>query len=415
MFTKSVISLLLAGFAGFGISAANAQTLRENVLRQAALDAGFVRAAQTHIHVSSDLVAAGKLVFQTKKLSLENEIACASCHLDRFGSADGLPNAVGTRGRGEGVERLMNGGDIIPRNALPFWGRGGKGFDVFFWDGRVELRDGAVASQFQDQPPSSDPLSVAVHLPPVEIGEMILDNAQNVDLQNENVDEAQKLYELLADRLRNDPEIGASLSKAHAIDREKIQFTHISQALAAFIRHNFRLKTTKFHKFVFDGGELSDDELEGGLIFYGKGRCSACHNGPYFSDFDFHSIPFPQAGFGRNGFGVDYGRYNVTLDVADLFKFRTPPLYNVTKTAPYSHSGSIYDLTTAIKIHVDPLGPSSTVPSDSRKRSDFYQVIKIWSNSPLSGIHLSDKDLGNLSAFLSSLEFESDAPVKVDD
>lgn len=390
---------------------AAADTLRKSVLRQAALDAGLVPAEETHVPVAPDLVATGKLLFQTKKLSLEHETACASCHLDRFGSTDGLPNAIGTEGRGEGVARLMGGGDVIPRNALPFWGRGSKGFDVFFWDGRIDARGEAMISQFAGEEPSDDPLVVAVHLPPVELGEMLLNSAGSETLQSETVASANQVYDQLAQRLRDDPEIGPALARARRIEPSAIRFIDVAEALAGFIRHNFRLKSTRFHEFVFAKGDLSEDEIEGGLIFYGKGRCATCHNGAYFADFQFHTIPFPQAGFGKNGFGVDYGRYNVTLDVDDLYRFRTPPLFNVTKTAPYSHSGSLYKLSEAIRTHVDPLARTENVPAEARQRADFYQVLKQWSHSPVAGVALDERDVERLVVFLGSLEFDSDQPV----
>lgn len=408
---RSAISLAAGILVGLLGGAAAADTLREAVLRQAALDAGLVPAEETHIPVAEDLVAAGKLLFQTKKLSLEHEIACVTCHIDRFGSADGLPNAIGTEGRGEGVARLMGGGDIIPRNALPFWGRGGKGFNVFFWDGRIDARDGKMISQFAGEEPSDDPLVVAVHLPPVELGEMLLNSAGSETLQSETVASANQVYDQLAQRLRDDPQIGPALAKAHGVESEEVRFIDIAEALAGFIRHNFRLKSTRFHDYVFGDGDLSEVEIEGGLIFYGKGRCATCHNGAYFTDFQFHTIPFPQAGFGKNGFGVDYGRYNVTLDVEDLYRFRTPPLFNVTKTPPYSHSGSLYGLSETIRAHVDPLASTENVPADARQRADFYQVLKQWSHTPVAGVALNERDIEQLVAFLGSLEFDSDQPV----
>ena len=142
----AIISLALSSQASGG-------DLRETVLRNAALKAGIVPVTETHVPVSPQLAAIGKLLFESKKLSLDQETACASCHVDRFGSGDGLPNAIGTEGHGLGRERMNSGGDIIPRNTLPFWGRGGKGFDVFFWDGKVDASNGHLVSQFAGQEP----------------------------------------------------------------------------------------------------------------------------------------------------------------------------------------------------------------------------------------------------------------------
>ena len=50
----------------------------------------------------------------------------AACHIDNKGSADGLPIAAAVGGTGEGVERFKSGARLLPRNTLPFWGRGKK-------------------------------------------------------------------------------------------------------------------------------------------------------------------------------------------------------------------------------------------------------------------------------------------------
>lgn len=122
-----------------------------------------------------------------------------------------------------------------------------------------------------------------------------------------------------------------------------------------------------------------------------------------------------QAGFGRNGFGVDYGRYNVTQAVDDLYRFRTPPLYNVTKTAPYSHSGSVYSLEDAIRSHVDPLAVFPQLPSDPAQRSRFYEFLRQWAKEPIFGIHLDDAEIRQLASFLGTLEYESEFQVSEQD
>lgn len=393
---------------------ADASDLRKSVLRDAAREQGFVPSSETHVVVSNKLVDVGKILFESKDLSLDRSISCASCHVDEFGSADGLPNAVGVGGEGIGTKRFESGGNIIPRNTLPFWGRGGKGFSTFFWDGKVELRDTGIHSQFAGQEPSKDPLVVAIHLPPVELGEMLGDSANGENLETETVASAQKVYSELVGRIRTNSDVANLLAKAKAKSVSDLTFTDIAEAIAAFIRQNFRLKETRFEKFVFADGELNADEIAGGLLFYGKGRCSTCHNGPYFSDFEFHAIPFPQIGFGKNGFGSDYGRFNVTLNYDDIYKFRTPPLQNVTKTAPYSHSGSVTNLTDAIQAHLDPLRRYNGSDSTEVERGEFYQRLKLWASEPVFAVSLDDQEIKSLVAFLSTLEYKSDVLVKSD-
>jgi len=405
----TVTIALLIAMPAFG------ETLREKVLKDAVISAGLVRAAKTHVPTSEAMVLIGKELFESKLLSLDKDTACASCHLDQFGSADGIPNALGTEANGVGLERVSQGGDIIPRNTLPFWGRGGQGFNIFFWDGKVDNVDGKIQSQFIGQEPSTDPLVVAVHIPPVEIGEMVTDTRENEARQTEEVESATAIYELLAERIRKHPKLGSALAEARALPVEQITFLDAAEAIAAFIRMNFQLKPTKLHKFVFDDGMLSDEELSGGLLFYGRGRCSACHNGPYFSDFKFHAVAFPQLGFGKNGFGVDYGRFNVTLDYNDRYLFRTPPLFNVSKTSPYSHSGSVVGLSDAIRAHVDPLIYYDPDTMSLRERADFYERLTLWANTPLKGIILDNKEIEEITVFLKTLEYFSDQKVRIVD
>lgn len=407
--TRSAIALVLSGALS---TIALAEGLRERVLRDAALDAGLVPANQLSIEQPEDLVGVGKLLFESRLLSLNNDTACASCHLDRFGSTDGLPNAIGTEGEGFGAARVLNGGDIVPRNVLPFWGRGGIGFDVLFWDGKVDGASGRLISQFGTDSPSSDPLVVAVHLPPAEIGEMVIDRRDTEELQTEDVETARRLYAELAERIRSDPILGEKLASARNRALEDLAFIDVAEAIASFIRFNFRVKDTKLHQFVFSNAELTDQETEGGLLFYGRAGCSRCHNGPYFTDFDFHAIPFPQVGFGRNGFGVDYGRFNVTLDEADRYGFRTPPLYNVTATGPYSHSGSIAELTDAIRVHIDPLLFVEPKEMSANDRIEYYERLRIWSEAPLKGVVVTDGEIDAIASFLGTLSYNGDLSVE---
>lgn len=390
-----------------------ATSLRESQLKKFALDNGFVRSEETWAEYNLELVSIGKEVFESKLLSSNRDIACASCHLDRFGSSDGLPVAIGVAGKSFGLERVKSDGDILPRNALPLWGRGGKGFTTMFWDGRVQISmDGSLHSQFGSLAPSDDPLVVAAHLPPLELGEMADIGLEGESTyQQEDVDAAYLFGETIAVRFREASSIVTRMAAIKNIDAASVGFSDIVSAAAHFISYNYRLKPTRFERFVFDNGPLTDSELNGGLIFYGSGQCVLCHYGPYFSDFDFHVIPMPQLGFGANGFGVDYGRYNVTQDPQDLFAFRTPPLINVGKTSPYSHSGSVADLKSAILYHIDPLAIQNDFFASRDDRQRYARQLGLWSRSFPMTVNISEDDLGDIVSFLKALEYNSEYPV----
>jgi cytochrome c peroxidase len=379
----------------------------QNILRKTALDNGILPAKQLFDNRDKSLAEIGKQFFESEALSLNRKISCKTCHLKEFSSTDGIPNAVGVGGKGHGQKRLNSGGKFVPRNTLALWGRGGLGFDTLFWDGKVDFSNGAKLSQFGDNAPSDDPLVVAVHLPAIEIGEMLVDDKKVKKYKKETAKDGFEVYQLMTNKLRdNEKSAITQLSKLIGKKESEIRFIDIARAIASFIRSEFKIKETKFQKFLFENGELTDEEIRGGLIFYGKGKCSNCHNGPYFTDFKFYSISLPQLGFGKNGFGIDYGRFNVTFDPNDLYKFRTPPLHNVSKTGPYGHSGSVKTLKDAIAYHFDPLRFDLPKEMDELNRHEYYKKLAISSKTILDISFLTDQEVDSLVSFLKIIQFD---------
>jgi len=377
------------------------------ILRDAALKNGLRPAKQLFDETDSHLAQVGRAFFESTQLSLNGGMSCRTCHLDEFGSTDGLPNAVGVLGSGEGPQRAFSGGRIVPRNTLPLWGRGALGFNVFFWDGKVDFSGVKPLSQFGDDPPSRDALLTAVHLPPIEIREMLDEDADISRYKLESRRQAKELYERIVTRLSKTEQPAISeLARRLRKPAQEITFLDVARSIAAFIRFRFRLKDTAFHRFVFGRAELTPDQLQGGVIFYGKGKCVNCHTGPYFSDLRFHSIPIRQLGFGKNGFGIDYGRFNVTFDPNDLYKFRTPPLINVSQTAPYGHAGSLSTLKEAIVAHFDPLRNLDSTSMDVLARHEFFKrMAAVGDEFKLVSI-LNDDEVEHITSFLKTLSFD---------
>ena len=78
------------------------------------------------------------------------------------------------------------------------------------------------------------------------------------------------------------------------------------------------------------------EEEQGFTLF--KQHCASCHKAPLFTDESFRN----------NGIGVgvvdDLGRYEITSNDADRYKFKVPSLRNLQYTAPYMHDGRFYTL-----------------------------------------------------------------------
>ena len=115
----------------------------------------------------------------------------------------------------------------------------------------------------------------------------------------------------------------------------------------------------------FDTGKMSAAAKRGRTLFEGKAKCNQCHNGPYLSDGKPHNtgVPenmevfenpmrhmtyrsvvtnhgVPKADIWRR----DVGYFLVSKNYADVGKFITPTLRELTVTAPYMHNGTIATL-----------------------------------------------------------------------
>jgi cytochrome c peroxidase len=378
-----------------------------SILRQQIISNGLAHSANLYQNADEALAPVGKAIFESTKLSLNGDISCVTCHQDKFNSEDGLPNAAAVGGKGVGPDRMMSGARLLPRKTLPFWGRGEKGFDVFFWDGRVSYQDGHIVSQFGTAVPSKDVLVVADHLPVVEIREMLDDGDAAIAARKlESVSDSQVVYQAIAKRLViGEPDASARLGEYLGKNPADLTYTDFARSLAALIRFKFRIKETKLERFAYENGALSESELKGALVFYGNGKCSTCHGGPYFTDFKFHTVAVPQLGFGKNGFGIDYGRYNATFDTRDMYRFRTPPLFNTAKNSFYTHSGGISNLRDAITAHFDPLSLVDLKQMTALQRNDFYRRLAYSQETASRVGFLTSNDIDNLVNLLQTLSF----------
>ena len=359
----------------------------------------------------------GELLFESTALSGDRDISCSSCHLDQFGSADGLPFSVGVGGVGEGYDRYaLNQGALVQRNSFSLFGRSSGDFSSFFWDGKVQVVDGKIITQLGDQLPKSiqSPLAAAAMLPIIERDEFI---GTTNSLWPNDIEEAveDKLYyrryqavsgairdRVLHPKTDDDRELAAGLKDA-GITLTQFELAHAGNLLAKFIGEKFKCQVSDWDKYL--QGELSvltTEQKKGAVLFFGKGRCASCHAGSFFSDFSFHSIGVPQGFFGPHTRHRDIGRAAVTHRREDLYLFRTPPLIDAKSTSPYGHNGVFTTLKEVVVHHFTPLDVYLERPD--YRSADFYRVGKLLESrdSILSTIDLNADD--ELSAILAYLE-----------
>jgi cytochrome c peroxidase len=144
-------------------------------------------------------------------------------------------------------------------------------------------------------------------------------------------------------RLRKDKDYQAMFAKAFPADPEKLSYDNVARAIAAFERTLItRDRLDDFLKG--DDRALSAVELTGLNSFVEIG-CTTCHNGPLVGAATFQKAGLIHAYENT----TDLGRFDVTKDESDKFKFKVPALRNVALTGPYFHDGAVERLDEVVK------------------------------------------------------------------
>lgn len=385
--------------------------------------------------VNMPAVQVGRLLFWDKILSGNRNIACASCHHPRFGTSDGLSLGIGEGGIGIGPERRPDSADLpeqrIPRNAPALWNVGAKSFTALFADGRIEVdpsRPSGFRTPLEDEMVKGfDSLLSAQTMFPVlspdEMAGHYEENDISTLVRQGRVTGPDGAWAAIAARVANIPQYSSMFRAAYpeiAAGRA-IDFTDVSNAIAAYMAFDFRSDTSPFDGVLRGTGQLTGDAAAGMNLFYGKGRCASCHSGPFLTDMKYHAMGDPQIGPGKaerfESHQRDTGRQRVSNDPADAFAFRTPSLRNVTLTSPYGHAGSFSDLRAYLKQHEQPgrflfqydiknaVLPTMTLGKPDLQTdpsgADFAAIAAAVHEAPMS---LSDDETDQILAFLRTLE-----------
>ena len=262
----------------------------------------------------------GDMIFDEKRVSADNSVACNTCHSPRNGFTTHTETSRGVRDQ------------IGKRNAPSILNA--MFYKSMFWDGR--------AATLEEQ--STLPI-----LNPIEMG------------QRDPQDVVAKLAAI--------PEFVEAFQQVFG---HPVNWEDLGRAVAAFERT--RLSTeAPFDRFLHgDKKAVNASQQRGWVLFTGKARCGSCHTYdpalPLFGDNRFHNAGVAarrqdfnrlakraadstaagnKAEIDKLALETDYselGRFLVTQKKEDIGAFKTPFLRDVLLSGPYMHDGSLETL-----------------------------------------------------------------------
>jgi cytochrome c peroxidase len=233
---------------------------------------------------SSLKILLGKQLYFDTRLSKDNTISCATCHDPAKGWSDAGPTSTGIKGQ--------KGGRRSPPVSNAAYA------PLQFWDGRAQSLEEQAKGPVQN---------------PIEMG---------------------NTHEAMLRSVQDIPGYVAEFEQVFGTSIVTVDM--VAQAIAAFER-TVVTTDSPFDRYVRgDEDALTKQEKKGLEVFNGKGHCTACHWGGYFSDGRFHNLGVSPLDPSK----PDPGRYAVTKDTADLGAFKTPTIRDVALRAPYMHNGS---------------------------------------------------------------------------
>jgi len=372
------------------------------------------------------LVALGEALFFDKLLSGNRDISCATCHHPDFASADGLPLSFGTGGHGLGPVRAIGvDRELVPRNATELFDRGSPEWTTMFWDGRVNLSAvyGLSTPVGNGLPPLLETALEAQAMFPVTSRDEMRGQFGDYDAGRQLNEIAavsdmrpKLIWARLMKRLLAVPEYVELFRAAYPdVPIEQLGFEHAAKAIAAYEASAFTFTDSPWDRYLAgDRAALSDQAKRGAILFYGEAGCAACHSGNLLTDQQFHNVGVPQLGPGKlSDERLDLGRFLETGRAEDRYAFRTPPLRNVTLTAPYMHNGAYADLRAAVRHHLNPPGSlqvydaatlpvsfQETVRTEPEVAADILKTLDVRLATPAA---LTDAQLADLMTFLAAL------------
>lgn len=365
----SIVLLASTAFAN-GHAVASGNSLLDKQLEEVLLSAGFTGKIESTLegrmgrHIDQQLANLGRLLWFDTIMGLNGDNTCAGCHSPTHGFGDTQSIAIGIDNNGivgphRTGPRNMRRSPMVINTAF---------YPKLMWTSRFVARSGNPfdnSAGFQFPLPEGLALSTQPHLlvaqafiPPTERTEAAgfgfpgdNDAIRAEVLRRLNGNSA---YRKLFGKVFPDVKAGAPIT-----------FDRVGRAIAEF-EFTLSFADAPIDRFARgDPGAMTEDEKRGALLFFGAAKCVACHSvsgqsNEMFSDFQDHVIGVPQIAprvtnniFDGLGTNEDFGREQVTGDLADRYKFRTAPLRNIALQPAFMHNGAFTQLEDAVRHHLN--------------------------------------------------------------
>ncbi len=365
-------ALLLLASTGFaqdrGSSQGNGPL--DHQLEAVLQDAGFTGRIESTLesrlgrHVDHQLADLGRLLWFDTLTGLNDDNTCGGCHSPTNGFGDTQSIAIGIENNGvvgpnRSGPRNMRRTPMVINSAF---------YPRLMWNSRfLSLSDDPFDNSAGLQFPAPEGLTLSnqphlltaqAFIPPTERTE-----AAGFAFPGDN----DAIRAEVLNRLNGSPAYRRLFGKSfrEVKDGAPITFDMFGQAIAEF-EFSLTFANAPIDRFARGNhNALTDDEKLGALLFFGAAKCVQCHSvagqsNEMFSDFQDHVIGVPQIAplvtnntFDGPGMNEDFGREQISGDMADRYKFRTSPLRNIALQPTFMHNGAFTSLDDAVRHHLN--------------------------------------------------------------
>jgi cytochrome c peroxidase len=314
--------------------------------------------------MSDTKVELGRWLFYDTRLSGNNTMSCATCHIQALAFTDGKSKSVGSTGT------------VHPRSSM-------------------SLVNTAYASRLTWANPILDRLEDQALTP------LLGENPVEMGMSGRETE--------IAALLASDEKYRRLAEASFPSDENPNSVLNAVRSIAAFVRSIVSFDSPYDRYLAGDLTALSPAAERGVELFFSEElECFHCHGGFNFTDSSTHAnSSVDQVGFHNTGLynlnasGAypedNTGLFDMTGQVRDMGRFKAPSLRNISLTAPYMHDGSIATLDAVI----DHYARGGRLIADGNDAGDGR--LSPFKSEFVDGFELSESERADLIEFLSSL------------